>query len=94
MCRIENVAGTVESLANLTMLKPVDRGVAPDFKQRISDLRTKQNAPSQFTCVVTGTPQPTATWFKVCILMLQTVMMFFAKSVLEIDGSKSIELTL
>uniref|UniRef100_F1KPJ7 Titin n=1 Tax=Ascaris suum TaxID=6253 RepID=F1KPJ7_ASCSU len=64
MCRIENVAGTVESLANLTMLKPVDRGVAPDFKQRISDLRTKQNAPSQFTCVVTGTPQPTATWFK------------------------------
>lgn len=70
MCRIENVAGTVESFANLTMVKPVDRGVAPNFTQRINDLRTKQNAPSEFTCVVTGTPEPTATWFKVCIVTL------------------------
>ncbi|VDK45179.1 unnamed protein product [Anisakis simplex] len=64
VCRIENVAGTVESMANLTVAKPVDRGIAPSFKQRINDLRIQQNSPSVFTCVVAGTPEPSTSWFK------------------------------
>lgn len=65
LCRIENVAGAVESTASLTVMKPADRGLMPEFKQRINDVRSQQNASSQFSCVVAGTPEPTTSWFKV-----------------------------
>lgn len=65
MCRLTNVAGSVESLANLTVVKGADLGVPPDFKQRLNDIRVQQNAVSEFKCVVVGTPEPTTSWFKV-----------------------------
>lgn len=65
MCRITNVAGTQESMASLAVVQPSELGKAPDFKQRMNDVRSQQNAASQFVCVVSGSPEPTTSWFKV-----------------------------
>uniref|UniRef100_A0A915PRJ2 Ig-like domain-containing protein n=1 Tax=Setaria digitata TaxID=48799 RepID=A0A915PRJ2_9BILA len=64
MCRITNVAGTQESLANLMATPSSGHGIAPNFKQRMHDVRVQQNASSQFQCTVTGIPEPVASWFK------------------------------
>lgn len=65
MCRVTNVAGTQESMANLVVVPSTGHGVVPDFTQRMTDLRIQQNASSQFKCIVTGSPEPIASWFKV-----------------------------
>ncbi|KAM3716725.1 Kettin [Dirofilaria immitis] len=64
MCRVTNIAGTQESMANLVVIPPAKHEIAPDFKQRINDIRVKQNTSSQFKCIVTGNPEPIASWFK------------------------------
>ncbi|VDK66159.1 unnamed protein product, partial [Onchocerca ochengi] len=64
MCRVANVAGAQESMANLVVVPSAKQGIAPDFKQRMNDVRVQQNASSQFKCIVTGVPEPTASWFK------------------------------
>ncbi|VDO46957.1 unnamed protein product [Brugia timori] len=64
MCRVTNVAGAQESMANLVVVPPTEHGVAPDFTQRMADVRVQQNASSQFKCIVTGNPEPIASWFK------------------------------
>ncbi|KAK0408252.1 hypothetical protein QR680_003855 [Steinernema hermaphroditum] len=64
LCSIENVAGKCESSASLEVQAAVDRGVAPDFKTRMSDARAQQNASTTFNCVVGGSPKPVITWFK------------------------------
>jgi hypothetical protein len=64
-CTISNVAGLVESLASLALAEPVDRGVAPDFKQTMQDLRVVQTNTATFVAVITGTPEPQISWFKV-----------------------------
>ncbi|MCP9264543.1 hypothetical protein DINM_022655 [Dirofilaria immitis] len=53
-----------ESMANLVVIPPAKHEIAPDFKQRINDIRVKQNTSSQFKCIVTGNPEPIASWFK------------------------------
>ncbi|VDK72603.1 unnamed protein product [Litomosoides sigmodontis] len=64
MCRVTNVAGTQESMANLVVGPPTGRGIAPDFTQRMIDVRVQQNQSSQFKCIITGNPEPIASWFK------------------------------
>ncbi|KHJ84420.1 immunoglobulin I-set domain protein, partial [Oesophagostomum dentatum] len=64
LVRLENVAGTVESSANLTLSAPADKGKAPDFTARMNDLRIPQNGPAVFTCTISGEPRPTVNWFK------------------------------
>ncbi|ETN87097.1 hypothetical protein NECAME_01255 [Necator americanus] len=64
LVRLENVAGTVESSANLTLSAPTDKGKAPDFTARMNDLRIPQHGPAVFTCSITGEPKPTVNWFK------------------------------
>ncbi|RCN50588.1 immunoglobulin I-set domain protein [Ancylostoma caninum] len=64
LVRLENVAGTVESSANLTLLPPTDKGKAPDFTARMNDLRIPQNGPAVFSCTISGEPKPTVHWFK------------------------------
>uniref|UniRef100_A0A0N5ALN5 Immunoglobulin I-set domain protein n=1 Tax=Syphacia muris TaxID=451379 RepID=A0A0N5ALN5_9BILA len=64
VCRIQNVAGTVESLASLTVVPAADRGVVPNFKSRMNDARVGQNKTVEFSCDVTGFPTPVASWFK------------------------------
>ncbi|VDO41301.1 unnamed protein product [Onchocerca flexuosa] len=64
MCRVANVAGAQESMANLVVVPSAKHEIAPDFKQRMNDVRVQQNASSQFKCIVTGVPEPTASWFK------------------------------
>ncbi|KAK5971106.1 hypothetical protein GCK32_009033 [Trichostrongylus colubriformis] len=62
--RLENVAGTVETSANLTLVAPVQKGKAPDFATKLNDLRIAQNAPAVFTCTIVGEPKPIVNWFK------------------------------
>ncbi|KJH46029.1 immunoglobulin I-set domain protein [Dictyocaulus viviparus] len=62
--RLDNVAGTVESSANLTISGPVDKGKAPTFTTKLNDLRIAQNGPAVFSCAITGEPRPTVNWFK------------------------------
>ncbi|ULT87824.1 hypothetical protein L3Y34_007185 [Caenorhabditis briggsae] len=62
--RLENAAGTVESLANLTVAPPSATGKAPDFSARLNDLRIQQNGPAEFSCQIGGEPKPTIQWFK------------------------------
>ncbi|KAK6020611.1 immunoglobulin I-set domain protein, partial [Ostertagia ostertagi] len=64
MARLENVAGTIETSANLTLTAPVQKGKAPDFATKLNDLRIAQNAPAVFTCTIIGEPKPTVNWFK------------------------------
>ncbi|KAK6058392.1 hypothetical protein COOONC_04040 [Cooperia oncophora] len=64
MARLENVAGTIETTANLTLTAPVQKGKAPDFATKLNDLRIVQNAPAVFTCSITGEPKPIVNWFK------------------------------
>ncbi|VDN06754.1 unnamed protein product [Thelazia callipaeda] len=64
VCRITNVAGAQESMANLMAVPVIDRGKAPEFRQRMNDISVPQNAISQFKCIVIGTPEPTTSWFK------------------------------
>ncbi|CAG9532190.1 unnamed protein product [Cercopithifilaria johnstoni] len=64
MCRITNVAGTQESMANLVVGPPIERGIVPNFTQRMADVRVQQNESSQFKCIVAGNPEPIASWFK------------------------------
>uniref|UniRef100_A0A914WAC0 Ig-like domain-containing protein n=1 Tax=Plectus sambesii TaxID=2011161 RepID=A0A914WAC0_9BILA len=63
-CRIENVAGRVESLANLAVTDRTDQGEAPNFARPLQDNRVTQGHPVQFDCNVTGKPKATVTWFK------------------------------
>lgn len=65
MCRITNVAGAQESMANLVVVPPAGHGISPDFTQRMTDIRVQQNTSSQFKCTVSGSPEPIVTWFKV-----------------------------
>ncbi|VDO27823.1 unnamed protein product [Haemonchus placei] len=62
--RLENVAGTIESSANLTLTAPTQKGKAPDFATKLNDLRIVQNAPAVFTCSIVGEPKPIVNWFK------------------------------
>ncbi|CAB3397921.1 unnamed protein product [Caenorhabditis bovis] len=62
--RLENVAGTVESLANLTVNAPTSHGTAPTFTSRIADLRIQQNGPAEFSCQINAEQKPTVQWFK------------------------------
>uniref|UniRef100_A0A158P8T2 Titin n=1 Tax=Angiostrongylus cantonensis TaxID=6313 RepID=A0A158P8T2_ANGCA len=64
LVRLENVAGTVETSANLTLAAPVDKGKAPDFTTKLNDLRIPQNGPAVFSCTISGEPKPTVNWFK------------------------------
>lgn len=64
MARLENVAGTIETSANLALTAPADKGKAPDFATKLNDLRIAQNAPAVFTCTITGEPKPIVNWFK------------------------------
>lgn len=64
MCRIMNVAGTQESMANLVVVPPIGHGIAPDFIQRMTDVQVQQNTSSQLKCIVTGNPSPIVNWFK------------------------------
>ncbi|VDL71694.1 unnamed protein product [Nippostrongylus brasiliensis] len=64
MARLENVAGTIETSANLTLAAPVQKGKAPDFATKLNDLRIAQNAPAVFSCSITGEPKPVINWFK------------------------------
>ncbi|PIO69613.1 immunoglobulin I-set domain protein, partial [Teladorsagia circumcincta] len=64
MARLENVAGTIETSANLTLTAPAQKGKAPDFATKLNDLRIVQNAPAVFTCTIIGEPKPTVNWFK------------------------------
>ncbi|PAV62890.1 hypothetical protein WR25_23783 isoform D [Diploscapter pachys] len=64
MVKLENVAGVVESLANLAVTQPTDKGKAPDFSARLNDLRVQQNAPAEFVCKISGEPKPVIQWFK------------------------------
>ena len=63
-CRLENVAGQVESSANLVVNQPTLRGVAPDFRTKLTDQRVQQNQTAKFTCAAVGTPKPIISWFK------------------------------
>uniref|UniRef100_A0A8R1DHT8 Ig-like domain-containing protein n=1 Tax=Caenorhabditis japonica TaxID=281687 RepID=A0A8R1DHT8_CAEJA len=62
--RLENAAGTVESLASLSVALPSTQGKAPDFKARLNDLRIQQNGPAEFSCQIDGEPKPAIQWFK------------------------------
>ncbi|KAL3105626.1 hypothetical protein niasHT_021729 [Heterodera trifolii] len=62
--RLENVAGQCESNASLTVAAVPDRGVAPQFKQRVQDQRVQQGQTAKLNCSISGTPRPTVTWFK------------------------------
>uniref|UniRef100_A0A8R1HM90 Ig-like domain-containing protein n=1 Tax=Caenorhabditis japonica TaxID=281687 RepID=A0A8R1HM90_CAEJA len=62
--RLENAAGTVESLASLSVAPPSTQGKAPDFKARLNDLRIQQNGPAEFSCQIDGEPKPAIQWFK------------------------------
>ncbi|CAI4222564.1 unnamed protein product [Auanema sp. JU1783] len=63
-CRLENVAGTVETMASLTVSAAIDKGSAPDFKNKLNDLRINQNELAEFVCSISGDPKPTINWFK------------------------------
>uniref|UniRef100_A0AC34RNM7 Ig-like domain-containing protein n=1 Tax=Panagrolaimus sp. JU765 TaxID=591449 RepID=A0AC34RNM7_9BILA len=63
-CRLENVAGQVESSANLVVSPPTIRGTAPDFRAKLTDQRVQQNQTAKFSCGLVGEPRPTVTWFK------------------------------
>uniref|UniRef100_A0A915DZ78 Ig-like domain-containing protein n=1 Tax=Ditylenchus dipsaci TaxID=166011 RepID=A0A915DZ78_9BILA len=62
--RLENAGGQCESTANLIVSAATSKGIAPDFKQRLTDQRVQQNSTIKFNCVVTGSPRPTISWFK------------------------------
>ncbi|CAD6198030.1 unnamed protein product [Caenorhabditis auriculariae] len=64
MARLENVAGTVETFASLSIAPPTNKGQAPDFRARLHDVRVAQGAPAEFSCQISGEPQPTVNWFK------------------------------
>jgi titin len=63
-CQITNVAGQVESTANLVVEAATIRGIAPDFRAKLTDQRVSQNAVARFTCNLIGEPRPTVAWFK------------------------------
>uniref|UniRef100_A0A7E4ZS77 Immunoglobulin I-set domain protein n=1 Tax=Panagrellus redivivus TaxID=6233 RepID=A0A7E4ZS77_PANRE len=63
-CRLENVAGQVESTANLIVAAPAQRGVAPDFRSKLTDQRIGQGATGKFSCSIIGEPRPAVAWFK------------------------------
>uniref|UniRef100_A0A913I9R6 Ig-like domain-containing protein n=1 Tax=Strongyloides stercoralis TaxID=6248 RepID=A0A913I9R6_STRER len=63
-CRLSNVAGKCESSASLSLIAPIERGIAPNFTKGMSDVRVPQNSTTTFSCEISGKPIPTITWFK------------------------------
>jgi hypothetical protein len=64
-CRLENVAGSMESFANLAVVDRSNSNTKPGFVKGLQDQRVLQNSPVQFNVQVSGNPLPDVSWFKV-----------------------------